>query len=338
MAAKTRARPPATELGACAHRARPVRTVEGGARRATDERPPIRAHAVSRRRRSRPPSGGVGAKDLALRGLSKNTRETYVRYARQFVAFHKRSPRQLGPEDVRRWLLHLRRERGLSARTVNVAMAALRFSFGTTLRRAEVMRDVRRIVVDHPEPDILSGTEVLRLFEALVQPHHRALAMLLYGSGLRVSEAISLRVSDIDSKRMVLHLRQTKGRRDRTVPLPKATLEALRETYRVRRRRGANLFPGRAGRDTLTREAVQRILRKAAARAGIDKRVYPHLLRHSFATHLLELEGDIRSVQILLGHRSLASTARYTHLSEARRRSLVIPLDTLGTEEGKRLG
>ena len=274
--------------------------------------------------------------DLFLRGVAANTRETYLRYAKQFVAFHRRDARQLDTEDVRAWVMHLRRA-GRAPRSINVAMSALRFLFGVTLRRPEVMYPIRRVVEHDVQPAILSGSEVQRLLEAIESARDRAIVMLLYGSGLRISEALSLTTADVDAGRGVLTIRHTKSRRDRIVPLPAITLEALREWMRQRRSRSESLFPGRAGRASLTREAVHKQLRLAAARAGLSKRVYPHLLRHSFATHLLELGADIRTVQILLGHRSILSTTRYTHLSEARRQSLVIPLTVLGRPEGARL-
>lgn len=274
--------------------------------------------------------------DLFLRGVAANTRETYLRYAKQFVAFHRRDARQLGTEEVRAWVMHLRRA-GRAPRSINVALSALRFLFGVTLCRPEVMYPIRRVVEHDVQPTILSGSEVQRLLDALERPRDRAIVMLLYGSGLRISEALSLTTADVDAGRGVLTIRHTKGRRDRIVPLPAVTLDALRTWMRQRRHRSESLFPGRKGRATLTREAVHKLLRLAAARAGLTKRVYPHLLRHSFATHMLELGADLRSVQILLGHRSIQSTTRYTHLSEARRQTLVNPLTVLGTSDGAQI-
>jgi site-specific recombinase XerD len=274
--------------------------------------------------------------DLFLRGVAANTRETYLRYAKQLIAFHMRDARQLSTEDVRAWVMHLRRE-GRAARSINVALSALRFLFGVTLRRPDVMHPIRRVVEHDTHPAILSGSEVKRLLEALKRPRDRALVMVLYGSGLRVSEALSLTTRDVDAGRGVLTIRHTKSRRDRIVPLPAVTLDALQVWLSERRHSSENLFPGCNGRETLTREAVHKFLHVAAARAGITKRVYPHLLRHSFATHMLELGADLRSVQILLGHRSIQSTTRYTHLSEARRQTLVNPLTVLATSDAAQL-
>lgn len=200
------------------------------------------------------------------------------------------------------------------------------------------MRDIRNVRKKYPAPDILSGSEVARVLKHATSLQYKALFMLLYGSGLRITEARSLEIGDVDSTRMVLHVRGAKNRHDRIVPLPQRTLEALRANYRAARPKGPLLFPGRSGDRPLTRNAVAKALRKAESQAGLGKSVHPHLFRHSFATHLLETGVDLRTVQILLGHRSLQSTARYTHLSEARRERLISPLDLLGTKEGQALG
>lgn len=279
--------------------------------------------------------------DLALRGLSAQTSEAYLRCAKSFVAFHRRCPRELGTEHVRTYILHLLHEKGLTPRTVNVTVAALRFLFTVTLLRPEVMASIRTIRVSHREPDVPGGSVVAAILAQARNVRDRAMFMLLYGAGLRVSEMLALTAKDIDSQRMVVHVRDTKNRHDRVVPLPPSALAALRTYWRESAPKGTHLFGspfhperGRA----LTRKAVNLSLRKAARAAGLTLRVYPHLLRHAFATHLLELGTDLRTVQILLGHRSLQSTARYTHLSEARRATLRSPLELLQTEEGKRLG
>lgn len=279
--------------------------------------------------------------DLALRGLSPATCEVYLRYAQKFVAFHMRSPVELGTEHVRTWVLHLLHVKGRHPGTVNIYIAALRFLFGVTLQRPDVMAPIRRVRTRHRQPDVPGGSQVAAILAHARNAKDRAMFMLLYGAGLRVSETLALVAGDIDSRRMVIHVRDTKNRHDRIVPLPSSALEALRTYWRESRPQGTLLFgspyqpdKGRA----LSRVAVHKALRRAVERAGLKLRVYPHLLRHAFATHLLEIGTDLRTVQILLGHRSLQSTARYTHLSEARRATLRSPLDLLDTEEGKRLG
>lgn len=276
--------------------------------------------------------------DLTMRGMSAATHASYLMYAGAFVAHFMRPASELGSEHVRAWVLHLLATVGRKAATVNVAIAALRFLFGTTLKRPEVMLGIRNVRRNHVCPELPSGSEVERLFAATTDIRHRAMFMVLYGAGLRVSELVSLVASDIDSEWMVIVVRDTKTRRDRLATLTPRMLAELRAYWRERRPKGRYLFPGRCEQAPLTRAAVALALRKAAAHAGLGKHVYPHLLRHAFATHMLELGADLRAVQVLLGHRSIHSTTRYTQLSEARRHTLKNPLEALGTEQGKVLG
>jgi site-specific recombinase XerD len=219
-----------------------------------------------------------------------------------------------------------------------LAIAGLRFLFGTTLQRPEVMQGIRNVRRNHGCPAVPSGRELEQLLAATSNLRHRAMFMLLYGAGLRVSEMVKLSVSDIDSRRMVIVVRDTKTRRDRLAPLTPRMLEALRAYWRAHRPSGPYLFESRRGGSPLTRAAVAKALHKAATRADLGKHFYPHLLRHAFATHTLELGADIRSVQVLLGHASIRSTARYLQLTEARRSTLKNPLEVLGSEEGRSLG
>jgi len=275
--------------------------------------------------------------ELILRGLASNTRDSYLKYARLFVQHCGRSPDQLGNEDVRRWLLWLLKTKKRQPRTINVAIAAVRHLFAS-LGRPEVMQGVRNVRTQHRAPDILSGSEVGRLLRASTTIKHRAIVTLLYGAGLRIAELLALTPGDIDSRRMVLHVRNTKSRRDRILPLSPRMLQALRDYWRDTRPCSPWLFPGKSRHKQMTRNCVSRAMRVAARNAGIRKRVYPHLLRHTFATHLLELGTDLRTVQILLGHRSLSSTAQYTHLTAARRLTLRSPLDALDSQQGSVLG
>jgi integrase/recombinase XerD len=266
-------------------------------------------------------------------GVRKRAVTDVLRRTRTFG----RSADQLGTEHVRGWLLWLLKDKKLSASTVNVAIAALRQLF-TTLGRPGVMQHIRGVRQQHPAPDVLSGTEIERLLTAATDPKHRAMFALLYGAGLRIAELLALTTADIDSQRMVIHVRDTKSRHDRIVPLSPRMLLALREYWRARRPTGPWLFPGRSPGSQMTRVGVSEAMRNCARSAGISKRVHPHLLRHAFATHLLELGTDLRTVQILLGHRSLSSTTRYTHLTEARRLALGSPIEALSTERGSVLG
>ena len=279
--------------------------------------------------------------DLVLRGMSANTIETYVGCARRFAEHFGRSPCRMGAAEIRAFLLHVAGERGgngRSASTVNVYAGALRFLYAVTLGRPEELVRVPRMRVPMHVPVVLSGTEVERLLGALVSPKHRAIAMLAYGAGLRVSEVCRLRTDDVDPKRMVLRIGASKRGRERYVMLGARLLAALRAYWKIARPAGRHLFPGRKAGTLLTHRAVQKALDKAAHRAGLGKRVGPHTLRHSFATHLLEAGTDLRTLQVLLGHACIESTVIYLHVSTARIQSLTSPLDMLGTPEGRARG
>ena len=267
--------------------------------------------------------------EMELRGLRPTTRETYVRFAAMFFRHCGKPPARVSAEDVREWQLYLVRA-GYEANSINVSAAALRMFFVHTIHRPEVVAHVRTMRVDDRFPEILSTDEVARLIAHARTPKHRAMFMLMYGTGMRTGEVSRLRVCDVDSARSIVHLRDTKSRRDRIVPLPNRARDGMREYWkslRVRPRGEDLLFPGY--RSTLTREAIYLAVRHAAQDAGITKKVWPHLLRHCFATHLLEAGCDLRTLQILLGHRSILSTTRYLHLSTARASALRSPLEML---------
>jgi len=274
--------------------------------------------------------------ELCLRGLSERTKKSYLDHVRYFVAYYRRPPQELDAEDVRAWLLHLITVKKLRPASVNLAMAALRFLYRVTLQRPEVVEGLRALKPTVAAPEVLSGREIAGLLEHTPSLKYRAIFMLMYGSGLRVSEVLALTAGDIDSARGVVRVRAPKNRHARLVPLPAQTLETLREYWKQHRPKGPYLFPGRDCGKPITRCAVGKALCRAARRAGIHKPVRPHLLRHGFATHSLEMGTDLRTVQILLGHHSIDSTVRYTHLTEARRKGLRSPIQVLGTEEGRR--
>jgi integrase/recombinase XerD len=276
--------------------------------------------------------------DLELKGFARTTRKEYLLRARHFVAHFRRSPEELGEEDVRQFLLHLVNERGVRPTTHRMYVAALKFLFGVTLRRPEVVAAIPWPKIPRTLPDILCRDEVQRLLDAVRSPKHRALLMTAYGAGLRISEACSLEVGDIDSKRMFIHVREGKGAKDRYVMLSPKLLDALRVHWRHGRPRGRYLFPGGFPGAPISASAVHHVLKKAVTAAGLTKRVTFHSLRHGFATHLLEAGADIRTIQRLLGHSSIQTTARYTFVSEkqiARTRS---PLDALDTPTARAIG
>jgi integrase/recombinase XerD len=267
--------------------------------------------------------------DLTLRGLSVKTIDSYLRCVRKFAEHFGRSPSTLGAEEIREFLLHLR-ERKVSASTFNVYAGAIKFLYRVTLERPEQVARIPRMRVPMHLPTVLSGSEMARLIAALETDKHRALVMLAYGAGLRASEACKLCIEDVDPKRMLLHIRHTKRGRERYVMLSPRLLATLRAYWKVSRPKGPQLFPGQNGQKCLTRAAMHKAIVKAARLAGIKKRVSPHTLRHSFATHLLEAGTDLRTLQVLLGHASIKSTTAYLHISTARVQSITSPLDALG--------
>jgi integrase/recombinase XerD len=266
--------------------------------------------------------------DLRLRNLAPNTQKAYVRAVAKMAQHFRRSPELLSTEEVRSYLVYLVEEKHAGTDQYVQVLCALRFLFNVTLGRKEVLEGIPHPRTAKKLPLVLAMEEVAQFFAAVRNPKHRALLMTIYAGGLRVSEAVGLRVADIDSKRMLIRVRQGKGRKDRYVNLSARLLEVLREYWRVFRP-SEWLFPGKSPARPLTREAVNDLCQRIRARAKIGKRITPHTLRHSFATHLLEAGTDLRTIQILLGHRSLKTTARYTHVSEKTLRSAPSLLDLL---------
>jgi len=272
--------------------------------------------------------------DLELRCYKPGTCENYLHCAERFAAHFRRSPAEMGEAEIREYLLSRKRKAGPGA--VKMSVAALKFLYTHTLNRPEEVIRIPWPRTPKPLPDILSGTEVSRLLESLRSVKHRMIAMTAYGTGMRVHEACSLKTGDIDSKRMLVHIRDGKRGRDRYVMLPSRLLLCLREYWKAARPPGDRLFPGRDPDGHIGPSAVRDAVRKAARDAGITKRVTPHVLRHSFATHLLESGSDIRTIQVLLGHGSIRTTERYVKVSKAHVGKVKSPLDLLGTEEGKK--
>lgn len=267
-------------------------------------------------------------RELRIRGYSDRTRAQYLGNMRRFVAHFGRSPEELGPEEVKQYQLYLTQERHLAWSTFNTQVCAIRFFYREVL---EVDWDVTHIPYQKTGkklPVILSRPEVARLIEAAGGFRERALLMLLYSAGLRVGECVRLRITDIDSGRMMIHVQQGKGRKDRFVMLAERLLHTLRRYWRAYRP-PLWLFSGPDPSLPLSTNAVGRIVTATRKRAGIAKPVSPHTLRHSFATHLLERGDNIRVIQKLLGHRSLRSTQIYTHVAETYVRDTKSPLDDL---------
>lgn len=277
---------------------------------------------------------------MLVRGLSDKTRTMYTGCVVRFGEHFGQCPSELGLAEIEGYLLHLCRGLARSASTRNQYAAALRFFFGKTLGQTDWLASVPLARVPHRLPVVLSGSEVKQLLEAITSPMHRAIAMLCYGAGLRVTEACCLRVEDIDGERRRLLIRHgAKGSKHRHLPLTPRLHHELRGYYRRRRPKGPLMFPGcgRPGRP-ITRKSFHRALLRAVAVAGIEKHVSPHVLRHSYATHMIEAGADLRAVQLLLGHAQLKTTMVYIHLTHARASHLPSPLDLLGTKQAERFG
>ena len=278
--------------------------------------------------------------DMAMRGLREDTQRDYIRSVKNFANFLGRSPDTATADDVRRYQVH-QHENGAQPPTINSSVSALRFFFTITLDRPDLSR--RLLVIRHPRklPDVLSVEEVARLLEAAPGAKYKAALGTAYGAGLRVSEVASLKIDDIDSKRMLLRVEQGKGRKDRNAMLSPQLLNLLRLWWREGRRRNVILphgwlFPGQNRTDPISTRQLHRAVHEAAERAGIRKRVSPHTLRHSFATHLLEQDVDIRVIQVLLGHSKLDTTALYTRVATRMIRAVTSPLEKLALlMEGK---
>ena len=276
--------------------------------------------------------------DLKIGGYSLKTQKIYILYAKHFAKHFTRSPAEMGADEVRQFLVHLIEEHKISRETLRQVRASLKFLYAVTLNRpveVEWLPTPRR---HRRLPVVLSGTEVLALLGAIRDLKYRAILMAIYSGGLRISEACRLRPEDIDSKRMVICIRAGKGGRDRHTMLSERLLAYLRGYWRRYLPQGGWLFPGGMKEGHASPETVRRVFRKALAGTGIGKRVSPHVLRHSFATHLIEIGTDVTVVQELLGHSSIRATSLYTHTSIAHIARTMSPLDLLGTPQARILG
>jgi integrase/recombinase XerD len=265
--------------------------------------------------------------DMNVRRFTPDTQREYIRAVKRLAAFLGRAPDTASAEQLRAFQLHLT-EGGARPPTVNTTVTALRFFFKVTLDRPETTRHLVFVYEPRKLPRVLSPEEVLRLLEAASSPKHKAALSVAYGAGLRAMEVVALKVSDIDSKRMMIRVEQGKGRKDRLAMLSPQLLELLRDWWRIARP-PAWLFPGRDPIQPMTTRQFNRICHTAAELAGLPKWVAPHTLRHSFATHLLEQNIDIRVIQVLLGHAKLDTTARYTQVATNIIREVMSPLDRL---------
>jgi len=267
--------------------------------------------------------------DMQVRNLALNTQTCYVQQVSLFARHFNKSPEQLGPEDIRAYQVHLTNEKKLAPGSILIAVAALRFLYKVSLKKAWTFEDV----IPAPKkpqklPVVLSPEEVLQFLGCVGNTKHRAILTTCYAAGLRISEAVHLKPTDIDGQRMVIRVEQGKGQKDRYVMLSPKLLETLRGYWRVMRPKGC-LFEGDVSGQPISRNAVEQACHKARRISGIHKPISPHSMRHAFAVHLLESGTDVRTIQLLLGHRSLATTARYLRIATSKVCSTSSPLDLL---------
>ena len=265
--------------------------------------------------------------DMALRNMSPNTQKVYTAAIANFAKHFGRSPDKLGIDDIRLYRLHLL-DRGLKASSIFPIVGALRFFYGITLQRKDIAEQIPFPRREDTLPSVLSPDEVVQLLGAVEGLKMRVALTAIYAAGLRVSEVVTLTAPDIDSKRMVIHIRQAKGKKDRYVMLSEQLLRILRRYFK-RARPTLFLFPSPDAGQPLTTRSLQRACKSAAEKARIDKGVTVHTLRHSFATHLLEQGVDIRVIQDILGHRQITSTTRYARVALNVIRQIQSPLERL---------
>lgn len=275
--------------------------------------------------------------DMRINNLAASTQVNYVHNVAKFAKHFNTSPENLGLDDIRNYQLHLIDERKLAPETVNGFVSAIKFLYHVTLEMPWADKDIRYMRVPERLPVVLSQGEVMRFFEHVDNLKHRAVLMLCYGSGLRIFEAVTLKATHIESDRKLIRVEQGKGAKDRYTVLSDALLKILREYWKIQRPVDF-LFPGTKPGTHLQAATVRAFCHQATQLAGIAKRVTPHVLRHSFATHLLENGADTRVIQVLLGHSRIDTTARYTAVSPQTVGKIVSPLDQPSMMPGKERG
>ena len=266
--------------------------------------------------------------DLQVRNYALKTQQAYVECVSQFARYFKQSPERLGPEQIRTYQLYLVHEKKVSWSRFNQTVCALRFLYGKTLGKDWAITHIPFPRRERTLPVVLSAAEVVQFFAVFKSLKYRTLLMTAYATGLRLSEVLHLRLCDLDSQRRVIRVHRGKGHKDREVMLSPKLLELLRQYWKQERPQSW-LFPGPGGHSPLSPSTVQRVCQQARQRSGLGKKVSSHSLRHSFATHLLEAGTDLRTIQLLLGHTCLSTTARYLHVSKASLAATASPFDAL---------
>ena len=269
--------------------------------------------------------------DLAIRNYSANTVKSYLQNVARFAKYFGKSPELLSVEHIREYQVFLVETKKTGWSALNQTVCALRFFYQVTLDRPGAIKHIAYARSENPLPVVLSRGEVRKVIDSIENLKQRTIAMLMYGSGLRVSEAVGLLIEDIDSQRMVIRVRHGKGKKDRYVPLSRTLLEQLRKYWKAYRP-DVWLFPGQSKNRPITRKAVARAIAEARRKAGMRKHVTCHTMRHCYATHQLEAGTDLRTIQLRLGHRSLNSTAVYLHVAAEAPQSNHAALDLLELE------
>ena len=264
--------------------------------------------------------------DLQLRGFKPRTQKTYLREVSNLARYFDKSPEELGKEEVKKYLLHLIKDKKLSQGTFKFYVSGIKFLYNTTLNRHEVVEDIKYPKAKIKLPVVLDLSEIQALFSATDNIKHKAILMIIYSSGLRISEASRLKITDIDSKRMMVRVEQGKGGKDRYTILAETALDHLRQYWRQYHPKEW-LFEGQKDNAHISVSSIYQIFCEAKERAGITKPASVHTLRHSFATHLIEAGTSLHHVQLLLGHRSPTTTTVYLHVSQLNLAQVVSPLD-----------
>jgi site-specific recombinase XerD len=269
--------------------------------------------------------------ELQLRGITPRTQTAYLREIAKLEKYFKKSPEELGEEEVKEYFVHMLEDRGLSSGTYKYYAAGIKFLYRTTLNRGEVVEKIKYPKAKIKLPVVLDLSEVRTMLSVMENLKHRAVLTITYSAGLRFSETAHLKVTDIDSKRMMVRVRQGKGGKDRYTILSKTTLECLREYWRAYRPKDW-LFEGQKEGSHICYTSIRNIFVEAKERAGITKPVGPHSLRHAFATHLIEAGTSLHHVQLLLGHKSPKTTTVYLHVSKMNLAQVCSPLDSIPEE------